>query len=101
MERGQHNLRSLLKENKLTIEERRKIAIDIEDAMTYLYFNGLHNADMKMENIIFVDGQAKICDFGLVEDHTKRIGNREMGYTRKGSKYQNLCALCKCFFLNV
>ena len=95
MEKCETNLRSLLKEGKLTFEERHKIARGIRSGMDYLYDNKMHNCDMKMENILMLDGVPKICDFGLVEDRNRRIATREMGYARKGSKYRFLPGLCK------
>ena len=42
-----------------------------------------------------MNGVPKIIDFGLVSEKTGRIGYREMGYTRRGSKFQNEVALRK------
>ena len=100
MEKCDTNLRQILKEGKLSKNGRRELAYGIGQGMDYLFNNGMHNADLKMENILIKGkpGCPKICDFGLVEDRTSRIGNRAMGYARKGSKFKLLPALCKCLF---
>ena len=104
MEKCDMSLRQLLKAGTLSKKGRREIAHGIEEGMHYLNNHGMHNADLKMENILLKGspGCPKICDFGLVEDKTSRIGNRAMGYARRGSKFQFLPALCKfnfCYFI--
>jgi serine/threonine protein kinase len=89
------DLRKILKEEKIGIEERKKIAKGIWNGNRYLEKIGIHHFDLKMENILMVGGIPKIIDFGLVNDNTGRSGYREMGYARRGSKFRNERALCK------
>ena len=95
MEKGEEDLRTILKEEKIGIEERKKIAEGILYGMIYLEKIGIVHYDLKLENVLMVDGIPKIIDFGLVCEKTGRSGYREMGYARKGSKFQDVFALCK------
>ena len=74
MEKADEDLRTILKEEKIGIEKRKKIAEGIKI--------GIFHFDLKMENILILDGIPKIIDFGLVMDQTGRSGYREMGYTQ-------------------
>ena len=95
MEKGGKDLRTILKEEKIEIEERKKIAEGILNGNNYLKKIGIRHFDLKMENILMVGGIPKIIDFGLVLEMTGRSGYREMGYARKGSKFRDYNALCK------
>ena len=95
MEKADEDLRAVLKEEKIGIEERKKIANGIYNGRKYLYDIGIDHCDLKMENILLIDGIPKIIDFGLVTEDTGRRGYREMGYTRRGSKFRIASALCK------
>ncbi|CBY30392.1 unnamed protein product [Oikopleura dioica] len=93
MEKGEEDLRSILKEEKIEIEERKKIAQEIENGFSYLMMIGIRVYDFKSENIVLVNGIPKIIDFGLIMELTGRIGYRQMGYARKGTKYRTPGAL--------
>ena len=95
MEKGKEDLRKILKEEKIGIEERKKIAKGIYNGFLHLWRIGISQYDRKMENILVMDGIPKIIDFGLVYEETGRNGYRKMGYTRKGDKFRNQGALCK------
>jgi len=95
MEKGGKDLRTILKEEKIEIEERKKIARGILEGVNYLVFIGLSHYDFKLENVLMVDGIPKIIDFGLVWEITGRSGYRNMGFTRRGSKFRDRRALCK------
>ena len=95
MEKGGGDLRKILKEEKIEIGERKKIAGGIRKGIKYLGAIGITHCDLKMENILMVDGIPKIIDFGLVRERTGINGYREMGYTRRGSKFTNAAGLCK------
>ena len=96
MERAGENLRTLLKEERINLEERRMIANGILDGFEYLWVKcRIVHKDRKLENIVLVDGVPKIIDFGLVQEDTGRSGYRKMGYTRRGSKYKFMNALGK------
>jgi len=89
------DLRTGLKDEKIGIEKRKKIAEGIFDGWFYLENIGIHHFDQKLENVLLTNGVPKIIDFGLIREATGRSGYQEMGYTRKGSKFRNSYALCK------
>ena len=95
MEKGEEDLRKILKEEKIEIEERKKIAKGIKNGNRYLEKIGIVHFDLKMENILMVGGIPKIIDFGLVQELSGRSGYREMGYARHGSKFIHPSALRK------
>ena len=89
------DLRTVLKEEKIGIKERKKIADGILDGFVYLKKIGIDHFDRKLENVLLLDGIPKIIDFGLVVEDSGRSGYREMGYARKGSKFRRYASLCK------
>ncbi|CBY40045.1 unnamed protein product [Oikopleura dioica] len=93
LEKCDKNIRNELKNDNLDLEERKKIAIGLKNGFDYLDKVGIMHYDKKLENFLLLGGVAKICDFGLVEERTRRKSYREMGYCRKGSKYRNELAL--------
>ena len=95
MEKAEEDLRTVLKDKKIGLEKRKKIAVGILDGFLYLKKIGINHYDRKLENILLLDGIPKIIDFGLIYEETGRNGYREMGYARKGSKFRNPAALCK------
>ena len=94
------NLRELLKEDTLTLEDRKRIAIGVKKGYKYLQDIGVIHMDMKPNNILIKDGRPKLIDFGLVEEKTKRNSYRQMGYARAGSKFRNPDTLCNFYFSN-
>ena len=95
MEKAGEDLRKGLKEERIGLEERKKIAEGIFDGFGYLEKIGIWHYDLKLENVLLLNGIPKIIDFGLVFETTGRSGYRRMGYARMGSKYRNGFALCK------
>jgi serine/threonine protein kinase len=95
MERAGEDLRKILKEEKIGIEERKKTAEGLLNGIVYFAKIGIHHFDLKMENILMVNGIPKIIDFGLVYEKSGRSGYREMGYARRGSKFRVQAALRK------
>ena len=95
MEKAGEDLRTILKEEKIGIDERKKIVEGIKNGFSYLRKIGISHYDQKLENILMLNGIPKIIDFGLVREETGRNGYREMGYARRGSKFRNPSALCK------
>ena len=95
MEKAGEDLRTILKEEKVGIDERKKIAEQLMNGLNYLKKIGILHLDRKLSNFLLVDGVVKVCDFGLVLEQSGRKGYREMGYTRRGSKYGIKWALCK------
>jgi serine/threonine protein kinase len=95
MEKAAEDLRKILKEEKIGIEDRKKIARGILNGFGYLTKIGINHFDRKLENILLLNGIPKIIDFGLVFETSGRNGYREMGYTRRGSKFRHQGALRK------
>ncbi len=52
--------------NRLTVRECVRIVIQLADALAFLHEQGLIHRDIKPSNIIFVNGQPKLADVGLV-----------------------------------
>ena len=95
MEKADDGLRPILKEERINLEGRKKIAMEIWNGNEYLEKIGISHRDLKLMNILLLNGVPKIIDFGMVCETTGRRGYREMGYTRRGSKFRNARALCK------
>ena len=94
MEKCDSNLRSRLKNEDLSLEERKKIAIGVREGEEYLGSVGIIHFDKKPENILLKNGECKWIDFGTIWA-TGRESHRRMGYARKGSKYRHYQYLCK------
>jgi serine/threonine protein kinase len=56
----------LQRRGKLPVDECVKLGVDLSAALHYLHENNLIHRDIKPSNIIFVNGQPKIADIGLV-----------------------------------
>ena len=100
MELCETTLREKLKNGNLTLDERKKIATGIRAGLNYLEKIGIIHKDRKLENFLLIGDVVKICDFGLVQEDSGRRSYRQLGYTRRGSKYRNKLALCKFECLN-
>jgi CHASE2 domain-containing sensor protein len=53
---------------KLPVRECVSIGIALADALDFLHRQGLTHRDIKPQNIIFVNGQAKLADVGLIAE---------------------------------
>ena len=95
MEKCDSDLRSRLKKEDLNLEERKRILIGVQDGLAYLETIGIEHHDKKPENILLKDGEPKWIDFGTLAEETSRRSYREIGYTRRGSKYRVSRFLCK------
>ena len=95
MEKADSDLREKLKEEKLDLDERKKIAKGVRSGLAYLKTIGIVHHDKKLENFLLLAEEAKICDFGLVKESSGRRSYRQLGYARRGNKYRNRNALCK------
>src|SRR5262249_58023999 len=60
--------RELARRGRLPVEECLEIAIALTSALRHLHKHGLIHRDIKPSNIIFVDGDPKFADIGLVTD---------------------------------
>ena len=95
MEKCDSDLRSRLKEDDLSLEARKKIAIGVQEGKNYLWSIGIEHCDRKPENILLKNEDSKWTDFGLINEETARESYRMMGYARKGSKYRSARYLSK------
>ena len=94
MEKCDGDLKKRLKKENLNIDERKNIATGIKAGFQYLKKIGIEHCDRKLSNFLLIRDQVKICDFGLVEEKSGRRSYRQLGYTRRGSKYKEDRALC-------
>ena len=95
MEKCDCDLRSRLKNEDLNLEERKKIAIRVEEGLAYLRSVGIWHYDKKPENVLLKNGEPRWIDYGTLTEFTGRRSYREMGYARRGSKYRESQFLCK------
>ena len=95
MEKCDGNLREKLKNGNPTLDERKKIATGIKSGLNYLDEVGIDHFDKKLANFLLIKDVAKVCDFGLVVEESERKSYRQLGYTRRGSKYRREDSLCK------
>ena len=95
MEKCEGDLQKELKKENLNLDERKKIATGIEAGFQYLDKIGIWHRDRKLSNFLLIGDEVKICDFGLVSEDSGRRSYRQLGYTRRGSKYKQETALCK------
>ncbi|CBY40616.1 unnamed protein product [Oikopleura dioica] len=101
LEKCDGNIRTQLKNESLDLEERKKIAIELDEGFNYLFEVGILHCDRKLENFLMLGGVTKICDFGLLFETTGRRSYREMGYCRRGNKFRDGSALCKFLKLRI
>ncbi len=53
---------------RLPVRECVRIGLALSDALDFLHRQGLTHRDIKPQNIIFVNGQPKLADMGLITD---------------------------------
>ena len=102
MEKAEMDLRKKLKTGTMDLAQRKKTAIELMEGLEYLFKVGIVHHDMKPENVVFKNGEAKWIDFGIISERSGRKSYRKMGYAREGSKYRswyNLCKLCFDFLI--
>ena len=103
MEKAETDLREKLKDGKMNLAERQKAAIEVKEGYEYLKKVGIYHHDLKPENVLMKNGEAKWTDFGMIREQSGRKSYRKMGYAREGSKYKdvdNLCKLCFDFLVH-
>ncbi|HLH57412.1 MAG TPA: serine/threonine-protein kinase, partial [Verrucomicrobiae bacterium] len=62
-----HTLRTVLRaRGRLPVAEVLALGVRLADALGHLHRHGLVHRDVKPSNVIFVNGQAKLADIGLV-----------------------------------
>ncbi len=57
---------SLAPQKRLPIEECIRIGMILSDALDFIHRSGLTHRDIKPQNILFVNGQPKLADLGLI-----------------------------------
>jgi serine/threonine protein kinase len=104
MECCEKNLREMLRPKDRTrtptLNERKKIAKGVRNGLLYLDKIGIEHRDVKPENILLKEtdsgiSEPKLIDFGVIMTKRKDKSIREMGYVRRGSKFQFGNYLCK------
>src|ERR1035438_5873998 len=53
---------------RLPVRECVRIGLALSDALDFLHQQGMTHRDIKPQNIIFVNGQPKLADLGLITD---------------------------------
>jgi eukaryotic-like serine/threonine-protein kinase len=66
----------LEREQQLPIADVVRIARSVASALDYAHRHGVIHRDVKPENIMLVDGQALVADFGIARAVTSAAGNR-------------------------
>ena len=61
-------IRKLTEGNRLPVDDCIRIGIVLADALSFLHEQGLTHRDIKPQNIIFVRGQPKLADVGLIAE---------------------------------
>ena len=64
--RDLNNVRALAPHKRLPIAECLRIGIALSDTLDFLHRSGFTHRDIKPQNILFVNGQPKFADVGLV-----------------------------------
>jgi serine/threonine protein kinase len=64
------NLYQVMKEhdNKMDIEDIKKVMFEILEGLAYIHKNGFFHRDMKPENVLMNGMMVKIADFGLARE---------------------------------
>ncbi len=60
--------RAQLRQRRLPVKECVSIGITLCEALEFLHQQGMTHRDIKPQNIIFVNGQPKLADLGLITD---------------------------------
>jgi serine/threonine protein kinase len=66
MPRDLNNVRSLAPQKRLPIDECVRIGVVLSDTLEFLHRSGFTHRDIKPQNILFVKGQPKFADVGLI-----------------------------------
>ena len=60
--------RAQLRQRRLPVKECVRVGIKLCEALEFLHQQGMTHRDIKPQNIIFVNGQPKLADLGLITD---------------------------------
>jgi serine/threonine protein kinase len=64
MDLAQTDLEKHLAKEKLTLAQKEKLCAQFISAIQYVHHNGYLHCDLKAENILLIDDQLKLADFG-------------------------------------
>lgn len=60
--------RAQLPKRRLPVKECLRVGIGLTEALDFLHRQGMTHRDIKPQNIIFINGQPKLADLGLITD---------------------------------
>jgi len=60
------NQRARLHKRRLPVTECLRIGIALSEALDFLHCHGMTHRDIKPQNVIFINGQPKLADLGLI-----------------------------------
>ena len=66
----------LQRDRTLTLEEARSITRDVAEGIDHAHANGVIHRDIKPHNVMFHEGRAAICDFGVARAMVRAAGQR-------------------------
>lgn len=66
----------LARTGRLTVEESRRIACEVADALAYAHAHGVIHRDIKPENILLIGQQPVVADFGVARAIRRASGER-------------------------
>ena len=72
--RGESLRGRLQREQQLALDEAVRITRDIAGALQHAHGHGIAHRDVKPENILLVEGEASLGDFGLAREVERRAG---------------------------
>jgi CHASE2 domain-containing sensor protein len=66
--RDLNRVRLFVTQKRLPIAECIRIGMTLSDTLDFIHRSGLTHRDIKPENVLFVNGQPKLADIGLITD---------------------------------
>ena len=80
-EKGEIDLLNYIKYNSISFEEQVKICIKVVECVQFIHSQGVVHADIKLENVVMVNGEAKLIDFeyAFYSKNTSKSRNQLVG----------------------